>query len=72
MNCNTCATLIGSDRCPFHTEGGRKMLSKVPAKGAAEACPQCGKSDIDVIDGFFDTENRGWHAACAVIAMRSV
>jgi RNA polymerase subunit RPABC4/transcription elongation factor Spt4 len=70
-NCSTCATLIGRDRCPFHTEGSRKLLSKAPAKGGDDACPACGKSDIDALDGFFDTENRGWHASCAVIALRT-
>ncbi len=71
-SCPTCVTLIGSDRCPFHTDGSRKLLSTVVASGAAESCPRCGQSDIDPIDGFYDTENRAWHAACAVIALRSV
>ncbi len=72
-SCPTCATLIGPDRCPFHTDGGRKMLSKVAARGtAAESCPHCGKADIDPLDGFYDTENRAWHATCAVIALRAL
>jgi hypothetical protein len=70
--CSTCTTLIGPDRCPFHTAGSRKLLSKAPAKGPADSCPQCGKSDIDALDGFYDTENRAWHATCAVIALRAL
>ena len=69
--CHTCAALIGPDRCPFHTKDARKLLATVPLKGPAESCPQCGKPDIDPIDGFFDLANRAWHAPCAVIALRS-
>jgi RNA polymerase subunit RPABC4/transcription elongation factor Spt4 len=69
-SCTTCATLIGSDRCPFHTAGSRKLLSQAQAKGADDSCPLCGKADIDPLDGFYDTENRAWHATCAVIALR--
>ncbi|MDB4964316.1 MAG: hypothetical protein JWN44_5 [Myxococcales bacterium] len=69
--CTTCATLRGSDRCPFHTAGARKLLSSVPQKHAPDSCPECGKADIDALDGFYDTENRPWHAACAVVALRS-
>jgi hypothetical protein len=71
-NCPTCSTLIGTDRCPFHTNGSRKLLSTVAASGAAETCPRCGKPDIDPLDGFYDTENRAWHATCAVIALRAL
>jgi hypothetical protein len=70
-SCQTCATLQGSDRCPFHTAGSRKLLSQVPAKGAPDCCPLCGNADIDALDGFYDTENRAWHATCAVVALRS-
>jgi len=70
-SCPTCAALIGPDRCPFHTAGSRKLLSQAEAKGPADACPQCGKADVDVLDSFCDTENRAWHATCAVIALRS-
>jgi hypothetical protein len=70
-SCATCTALVGPDRCPFHTAGSRKLLSKAVAKGPADACPQCGKGDIDALDGFYDTENRAWHAACAVIALRA-
>jgi len=70
--CSTCATLHKPDRCPFHTAGSRKLLSTVPLKGAGESCPQCGQPDIDMLDGFFDLANRGWHAVCAVIALRSL
>jgi RNA polymerase subunit RPABC4/transcription elongation factor Spt4 len=71
-SCATCTTLSGADRCPFHTAGSRKLLSTMPAKGAAETCPHCGKPDIDALDGFYDTENRAWHASCAVIALRAL
>jgi hypothetical protein len=70
--CNTCVTLAAADRCPFHTEGGRELLSTVPLKGDAETCPRCGKPDIDALDGFYDTNNRAWHAMCAVIALRAL
>ena len=69
--CPTCATLIGKDRCPFHAQGGRKQLSTVPSRGVADSCPQCGHNDVDVLEAFFDTENRAWHPPCAVIALRS-
>ena len=69
--CNTCSTLLADDRCPFHTDGGRKLLSTVPQMGPADSCPQCGKSDIDALDGFYDLANRAWHAHCAVIALRA-
>ncbi|HEX8952968.1 MAG TPA: hypothetical protein VF997_02285 [Polyangia bacterium] len=70
-SCSTCVALVGPDRCPFHTDGSRKRLSTVAAKGAVETCPQCGQADIDPLDGFYDTENRAWHATCAVIALRA-
>ena len=71
-SCATCTSLSGSDRCPFHTAGSRKLLSTMAAKGDADACPHCGKSDVDALDGFHDTENRAWHASCAVIALRNL
>ena len=71
-SCPTCTTLIGSDRCPFHTAGSRKWLSTVVAAGGDDTCPHCGKADIDPLDGFYDTENRAWHATCAVIALRAL
>jgi hypothetical protein len=70
QTCSTCASLTGRDRCPFHTTGVRKQLSTMPPKGMVDACPQCGRSNVDVLDGFYDTENRAWHPACAVIALR--
>jgi hypothetical protein len=70
-SCPTCATLIGSDRCPFHTAGSRKLLSQAQAKGEPDSCPLCGDADIDPLDGFYDTENRAWHPTCAVIALRA-
>jgi RNA polymerase subunit RPABC4/transcription elongation factor Spt4 len=69
--CTTCATLLPNDRCPFHTDGARKLLSTVPHHGAEDSCPHCGKADIDALDGFYDLANRPWHATCAVIALRS-
>lgn len=71
-SCSTCAALTGADRCPFHTAGSRKLLSQTVAKGAPDACPHCGEADIDALDGFYDTENRAWHATCAVIALRGL
>jgi RNA polymerase subunit RPABC4/transcription elongation factor Spt4 len=68
--CNTCLTLTANDRCPFHTEGSRKLLSTVAVKGADDCCPHCGQSDIDALDGFYDLANRPWHASCAVLALR--